>query len=1214
MPAFATDDASQELAAGDSVQTQTITNEEMASQLSDESTSEDTTSDNAGVSGSTNQTQQATGGNNESSAPAIPVQDEKATISLDLPDQVVLVEKESGNKYDLQDATIDVAANAEYQFTLEVGDGLVLDTVKTVSANGSETELTYDENKACYSVAADAVVDGLTIKAEVTQAPAADGDGNEAADPDNGGTEGTTDNNGSETDNGTVEGNIDDDAFDVDGALTPSAVANSLPLMTMAVDARAAGSNSWYSNRKSIKVFWDEINYWEGSLTIGKHYYEGESDSLNTTEVTLDTAKLIGNDQSVDVEDLALSGYTLVGAYYGNIEVASFQINNSGKLQYKADSGRDRDWHNVNDVSQIVFYYEKAEEPDPDPSEPTDRGPIIFEYAGGSNQNTSASSVNHVKFMIEFVDENGNSVDWPDGFDASDIPDEITYGSTVTLNANTFGEISVPGYSFDNAYFYWSGDYRGEKKAVDSFHNFGGISDNYSYYNSYIGFTSSEQGIGKDYTQSWPEDEAAGYFAYNPTGTLHVVFKAISKANPPDTFYFSMGDQIGSFEDDAEQDGKDWKYYPIDKRAEYTADYMQQNHMPESEEGGTWTFEGWSTKQLADGSGNGDPNSMVSDGFFTTDVNSDTRLYAVWSYEAPVEKKGTVSYNLTMDGAQWVEDPGYTVNEKGFYEVPTKYAQGDPFNVTTAVPKCDGYEFLGWFDKDRTGTEGGQPAAIRTADESLTFIYKDTDAYTLDALWASIKVEGENTTYDGKSHGLTTDEVEFNGGSLGQKYIQQIEDGNLVKFSETKNYRYSTDGGETWTEWTTTSPEFINAGTYLVQVKQDIKVGNATKTISGEGTVVINKVNVTITADNKSKAYGEDNPELTYTTEGLVNNETLAGIGINPVLSTTADKYSVADEYPITFNQGLPNTTTNYNITYNDGELTVTQNATAIVLQANNASRDYNGTALTEPDFTIASGTLADGDYIDDVVMTEDSTITNAGSVDNKIESFKVYNKDGVDVTSSYSNITKQAGTLTVNKAELIVYTQSASKTYDGTPLTAGSAVLDGLQGDDVNKVTVTATGSQTAVGQSTNWYSINWNGALADNYNITEHLGQLVVNPAPADPGDNPGGGGDGGTTPTPGDGTNPGGGATADDGTATETIDDAATPLAASAETIGDDGVPMSDGTHPDCWVHWLMIIGCIITVIYFGGVGIRRRNFTNQLNSFEDDVLGNNDKNNA
>ncbi len=144
----------------------------------------------------------------------------------------------------------------------------------------------------------------------------------------------------------------------------------------------------------------------------------------------------------------------------------------------------------------------------------------------------------------------------------------------------------------------------------------------------------------------------------------------------------------------------------------------------------------------------------------------------------------------------------------------------------------------------------------------------------------------------------------------------------------------------------------------------------------------------------------------------------------------------------------------------------------------------------------------------------------------------------------------------------------------------------------------------------------------LASNYTLTVHPGTLTITAAPVPPGP---GDPDPVTpvtplptpdptpvpTPTPGDP-----GATETTTTpateeATETIEDDATPRTAP-EPIDDDGTPLASGAHRDCWVHWLMLLGILVTVVYYGGVGVRRVRFSSSLQSFEDDVLGNDETN--
>ncbi len=80
-----------------------------------------------------------------------------------------------------------------------------------------------------------------------------------------------------------------------------------------------------------------------------------------------------------------------------------------------------------------------------------------------------------------------------------------------------------------------------------------------------------------------------------------------------------------------------------------------------------------------------------------------------------------------------------------------------------------------------------------------------------------------------------------------------------------------------------------------------------------------------------------------------------------------------------------------------------------------------------------------------------------------------------------------------IKAAPLTIKTESASKVYDGTPLTA-PATITGLTEADESQVTVTATGTITDAGTATNTYDIDWGTAKASNYALTEYLGTLVV------------------------------------------------------------------------------------------------------------------------
>ncbi|MBR0217970.1 MAG: FecR domain-containing protein [Clostridia bacterium] len=96
---------------------------------------------------------------------------------------------------------------------------------------------------------------------------------------------------------------------------------------------------------------------------------------------------------------------------------------------------------------------------------------------------------------------------------------------------------------------------------------------------------------------------------------------------------------------------------------------------------------------------------------------------------------------------------------------------------------------------------------------------------------------------------------------------------------------------------------------------------------------------------------------------------------------------------------------------------------------------------------------------------------------------------------SSFS--VESAGTVYMGGPQtLTISTPSASKTYDGTPLTSTDVTVEGL--DESDTIQVTATGTQTDAGFSTNAYSIDWGDTNAGDYTIVEELGTLTVEPKP--------------------------------------------------------------------------------------------------------------------
>lgn len=184
------------------------------------------------------------------------------------------------------------------------------------------------------------------------------------------------------------------------------------------------------------------------------------------------------------------------------------------------------------------------------------------------------------------------------------------------------------------------------------------------------------------------------------------------------------------------------------------------------------------------------------------------------------------------------------------------------------------------------------------------------------------------------------------------------------------------------------------------------------------------------------------------------------------------------------------NNFTNVTFVVTDGYVKI--NPRAVTLTSETASKTYDGTALTKPVVTVGGDGFVEG-QVKEIKAT--GSVTNAGSVANTItltpnkETFKEGN---------YA-ITKNEGTLTIAKRSVLLTSQSATKTYDGSALTRPAVTItgDGFVPGELAKVE--ATGSITNVGSTPNAIQYTTTGAFNPaNYSIALSVGTLTVTAKP--------------------------------------------------------------------------------------------------------------------
>ena len=167
-------------------------------------------------------------------------------------------------------------------------------------------------------------------------------------------------------------------------------------------------------------------------------------------------------------------------------------------------------------------------------------------------------------------------------------------------------------------------------------------------------------------------------------------------------------------------------------------------------------------------------------------------------------------------------------------------------------------------------------------------------------------------------------------------------------------------------------------------------------------------------------------------------------------------------------------------------------NPRAVTLTSETAGKTYDGTALEKPVVTVGGDGFVEG-QVKEIKAT--GSVTNAGSVANTITFTPVEEK----FNEKNYNIQKTEGTLTIVKRSVLITSQSATKTYDGSALTRPAVTItgDGFVPGELAKAE--ATGSITNVGSTPNTIQYTTTGAFnAANYSIALSVGTLTVTEKP--------------------------------------------------------------------------------------------------------------------
>ena len=338
----------------------------------------------------------------------------------------------------------------------------------------------------------------------------------------------------------------------------------------------------------------------------------------------------------------------------------------------------------------------------------------------------------------------------------------------------------------------------------------------------------------------------------------------------------------------------------------------------------------------------------------------------------------------------------------------------------------------------------------------------------------SIIPDGPNTPEENKTGIKVTAPKDTTYSGNEQKREPVIEDTKTGKTLDKDDYSLSY------------SSDVTNAGTVTITVTGK---GN----YSGEFTVTykIKPREVTLKSETASKPYDGTaltKPAVTVSGDGFVKGEVSDIKATGSV--TTVSEGEVTNT--ITFTKGKDYKAGNYTIVKDEGKLSITAQSIDPGTDPEKPNPDYTGAKVNSPSDEVYDGN--EHKWIPTVTDKADKKL-KAGTdytVEYSTKNFKDVGTVEVTITGigNYSGTVKRS--YKVTPKEYTVTTESATKTYSGTALTAGGKVEGIVSGETVE---FTTTGSQTEVGTSKNTYELVWKSAKATNYTLVKKsIGTLTV------------------------------------------------------------------------------------------------------------------------
>lgn len=455
-------------------------------------------------------------------------------------------------------------------------------------------------------------------------------------------------------------------------------------------------------------------------------------------------------------------------------------------------------------------------------------------------------------------------------------------------------------------------------------------------------------------------------------------------------------------------------------------------------------------------------------------------VFAGWSYGGKTYFGGEAfempASNVTFV-ANWIEASqaiNYKVNDAAMgtvtrsYERVTSQTSIEDLQGSLATPK-DGYHFVKWID-EKGQIVSKQQYFKPTTPEPATY----TAVFAIKLNETDFEVSGlSNHVYDGENH----------------KDVPVVtKKGSKDALEEGTDYTVSYDT-ENFVDVKTITVTITGKGNYSGVVTKTYQITERPIEVTGkqeeftyDGT--LHKVEG-VTATNLVEGHKISSKDAVAerTEEGQTN------MGL-----TQSSSYEIKDA-------GDKDVTKNYSISkVTDGYVKIQRNTTDLKF-VEAETTGYNGVydGAAHDAVTSVKVTGVNGEEIAAEDMTVEYRLSDEADWGKTPQVTDVADSTAVQIRVTVANYDPITTTVqaTVTQKPVTITTESASKTYDASALTAPGEVEGIVEGETYG---FEITGSQTLVGTSENSYVMTWAGegneysAKSDNYTVTERVGTLTV------------------------------------------------------------------------------------------------------------------------